>query len=133
MSRKRFRSTRVRRVLLFFRVDQGEAAFRVVFLAQMCRALRQYDLQRRAHLALDQMAGKGRAVVAPEDTVDMQRGLAVRADSDISRQRCYLDLLPDWVALIFFGLPVEIAERRRCKRADRRELSCGNAFLVSDL
>jgi hypothetical protein len=83
-----------------------------MLLARMGWALRQDDLERRAHLAVNQMAGERRAVAAPQHAMDMERGLAVGAEGDVPGQRRYLDLLRDRVALVLLGLPVELAERR---------------------
>jgi hypothetical protein len=73
--------------------DQGESAFSVVSLTQVHGAVRQHDLERRANVALQQMARNCPSATTTQNTMDVQRRLIIRCIGDIASKGSDLGLL----------------------------------------
>src|SRR5581483_4493290 len=80
-------------------IDQREAGFGVLALAQMRRRLDQRQFERRPDMAFEEMAADRAAVPPAEDGVQMQGRPLVR-DRDIAEQRQHLDLFRDRDAFV---------------------------------
>ena len=114
------------------RRNQGEAAFGVVPLTQVHGTVRQHHLECGASVNLQQMARDRPSAATTENTMDMQRRLIIRRVGDIASKGGDLDLFIDWDALVFLGLPVEIAENSRTESANGAELCRFDLFLLDE-
>jgi hypothetical protein len=112
--------------------NQGEPAFGVVSLMQVHGTVRQHDLKRRPHVALQQMAGDRASTPTTQHAMDMQRRLLIWSNSHIAGKRGDFRLLIDRVALVALGLPVEIAENRRTEGTDGAELRRFDLLLLDE-
>src|SRR5690348_14521583 len=103
-------------------VDEGQPRAGVVAPLQVARRLLHDDLERRPHVALQQVAAVRAAVAAADHDVAVHlRLLAVERDD--AEQREHLDLLGQRNALVLARLAVEVAQRHVAERADGGDLA----------
>jgi hypothetical protein len=76
-----------------FKIDQGQAAIRIVPFPQMRRAIPPHNLKGRAHVGLQQMTGNSPAIPAAQHAMDMKRGFAIRTGRETADQGRNFNLL----------------------------------------
>ena len=97
----------------------------------MLGGLDEHDLERRPDVGLKQMSSPGGPIRPTKHHMGMQFWLSV-LKRDVTHQRENLDLLADGDFAVFLRLPVEVAERRFLKRADRRESCAAQVVLAGE-
>ena len=78
----------------------------------MRRALRDDHFQRQPHMGCAEVPGHGAAIASAKDDMDMERGFALWAFSNVSNQRGNLDLLVHRDLIVCFRLPIEVQQGR---------------------